>query len=61
VVLPHPFIPSPTRITGKKPQILIAGEGSLGERGLRPLSYSLPLFDQYIYSSSSILQVGEGV
>jgi hypothetical protein len=30
--------PSPARITGKKIQALMAGEGSLEERGLRPLS-----------------------
>jgi hypothetical protein len=41
--LPHPFIPSPAEITGKKPQILMAGEGSRGERGRRPLSNSLPI------------------
>jgi hypothetical protein len=34
--------PSPARNIGKKPQILMAGEGSLKERGLRPLSNSLP-------------------
>jgi hypothetical protein len=34
--------PSPARNIGKKPQILTAGEGSVGERGLRPLSYSFP-------------------
>jgi hypothetical protein len=35
--------PSPARIIDKKPQILMAGEGSSGERGLRPLSNSFPL------------------
>jgi hypothetical protein len=35
--------PSPARITGKKPQILMAGEGSSGERGRSPLSNSFPL------------------
>jgi len=34
---PHPC-PSPARITGKRPQALMAGEGSIEERGLRPLS-----------------------
>jgi len=33
--------PSPARVTGKKPQILIAREGSSGERGLCLLSYTL--------------------
>jgi hypothetical protein len=35
--------PSPARDTGKKPQLLMAGEGSSKERGLRSLSNSLPL------------------
>jgi len=37
--------PSPARDTGKKPQIFIAGEGSSGERGRSPLSYTLPLLN----------------
>jgi hypothetical protein len=37
-----PF-PSPARSIDKKPQILMAGEGSVRERGLRPLSNSFPL------------------
>jgi hypothetical protein len=37
--------PSPARGTGKKPQILMAEEGSIGERGLCPLSYSFPLLN----------------
>jgi hypothetical protein len=41
--IPHPFIPSPAGIIGKQPQIFMAGEGSVEERGQSPLSYSLPL------------------
>jgi len=37
--------PSPARDTGGKPQIFVAGEGSSRERGLRPLSYTLPLLN----------------
>jgi len=39
--------PSPARDIGKKPQILMAGEGSTGERGLLPLSNSFPLLNRY--------------
>jgi hypothetical protein len=45
VIWPHPFIPSPARVTGKKPQMFMAGEGSSGERGRSPLSNSFPLLN----------------
>jgi len=45
-IIPHPLIPSPARDIGNNPQIFIAGEGSSEERGLRPLSISLPLLNK---------------
>jgi hypothetical protein len=38
--------PSPARTLGKQPQILMAVEGSIGERGFRPLSNSFPLLNK---------------
>jgi hypothetical protein len=38
--------PSPARNIVNKPQILRAGKGSSGERGLRPLSNSFPLSNE---------------
>jgi hypothetical protein len=37
--------PSPSRITGIKPQALMAGEGSIEERGRSPLSNYFPLLN----------------
>jgi hypothetical protein len=44
--------PSPARITGKKLQALVAGEGSLEERGRSPLSS--------YFSLSNIIEMERG-
>jgi hypothetical protein len=36
------LIPSPASIGIEKSQVLLAGEGSIEERGLRPLSNAFP-------------------
>src|SRR4030042_2371492 len=48
-VIPHPFIPSPARDIENDSEEFMAGEGSLEERGLRPLPYSLPLLNNTRY------------
>jgi hypothetical protein len=42
-------VPSPATDIDNNPQIFVAGEGSIGERGLRPLSNSFPLSNKTIF------------
>jgi len=58
-VLPHPR-PLSSPGYSDKPEFLLAGEGSIGERGRSPLSIFLPLSNVFICGARSILLIGEG-
>jgi hypothetical protein len=45
---------------GREPDFLLAGEGSIEERGRSPLSKSVPLSDQTDVTTCAYKRVGEG-
>jgi hypothetical protein len=50
-LMPHPCIPSPARVAGIKLQIIMAGEGSKKERGVKPPLIKLSRFQTELTSS----------